>query len=349
MLRETGAQFGAGCGGTSVVTALAAVPELPPRTLSERLSREFGPIGLTLAQRKVSLHSASETLGQPVVTVPLQVGMEACRLQLSASLVDWLQKPLGLAAPLTEEQPLQRSLLLELVMLDVIRLLERHLGKDVRLGDRDGEDLPLSINLSINEREQAHPLRLEVGGATAEAFADFLDSVQPVAPPDLSGTGAAMILQAGTQELTTEEIASLRPGDVVMFETGAAHAVLNGRLAASVRRLADRLELAGPFSPLGERARSVSAPSADIGQENEVEHFRTVTFEFGRLSMTLGEIDRLKPGSRLPFAYSGDDGVDFVVDDRRVGRGELVTIGTGHGVRIVHLFPGEGIEDSHRE
>jgi type III secretion protein Q len=345
MLRDAGFHFGSGCGGTSVVTALAVAPELPPMALSERLSRERAPISLTLSQRKVSLRTRVAPVEDVVVTVPVQVGSQVCRLHLSASLVEWLQKPLGLSGPLAGEKPLQRAVLLELVLLDLIRLIEAHMGKDARLGEGGEGELPFSVSFAIADREQSHPFRLELTESLAEALADYLDRLQPIAPPDLSGVRAAVCVHAGAQQLTVQEIESLRPGDVVMFETNAPSVILDGKLSASVRRLADRIELAGPFAPLPQRAEPASFAASE---EQDGERFRNVGFEFGRLSMTLGEIDRLKPGSRLPFAYGGEDGVDVVVDDRRIGRGELVTVGAGHGVRIIHLLPAEGIQDNQR-
>jgi type III secretion protein Q len=349
MLRDTGVHFGSGCGGTSVVTALAVAPELPPMELSERLLRERAPIPLTVSQRKVSLRALAVSLEDTAITVVVQVGQEACLLHLSSSLVDWLQKPLGLSGRLIDEKPLQRAMLLELVALDLVRPIEAHLGREIRLGgDREG-DLLFSIDFSIADREQSHPFRLELTHGLAETVADFLDRLQPVAPPDLSGVSASASLRAGCQELSVEEIESLRPGDIVMLDSGAPSMVLDGKLSATVRRLADRIELAGPFAPIADRADPVSLHAIDGGSDGDGDRFRSVGFEFGRLSMTLGEIDRLKPGSRLPFAYAGEGGVDIVVDERRVGRGELVTIGAGNGVRIIHLLPAQGIEDSHRE
>lgn len=349
MLRDTGVHFGSGCGGTSVVTALAVAPELPPMGLAERLARTRAPISLTVSQRKASLRLPSAPLAEAAISVGVQVGQEACRLHLSSSLLEWLQKPLGLSGRLIDEKPLQRAMLLELVALDLVRPMEAQLGQDIRLVGDGGGDLPFSVDLAVADREQLHPFRLELPRALAEALADFLDRLQPMDPPDLSGVSASASLRAGCQELTVQEIESLRPGDVVILDNGMASIVLDGKLSASVRRLADRIELAGAFAPIADRAQPASLQAIDGGSNENDDRFRSVGFEFGRLSMTLGEIDRLKPGSRLPFAYAGEDGVDIVVDDRRVGRGELVTIGTGNGVRIVHLLPGEGIEDSHRE
>ena len=43
----------------------------------------------------------------------------------------------------------------------------------------------------------------------------------------------------------------------------------------------------------------------------------------------------MAPGTLLPLASSGQDEVDLMVNGRRIGRGELVRIGDGLGVRLL--------------
>jgi flagellar motor switch protein FliN/FliY len=62
-----------------------------------------------------------------------------------------------------------------------------------------------------------------------------------------------------------------------------------------------------------------------------------LTVEAGRLRMSVEELMKLTPGTLLPFKAHPEQGVDLVVNGKRVGRGELVKIGDALGVRILQL------------
>jgi len=66
-----------------------------------------------------------------------------------------------------------------------------------------------------------------------------------------------------------------------------------------------------------------------------------VVFEMGRLEMSLSEVRQLAPGMTLPLARPLDDVVDIVVNGRRIGRGSLVRVGDGLGVRVSRLHHDE--------
>jgi len=66
-----------------------------------------------------------------------------------------------------------------------------------------------------------------------------------------------------------------------------------------------------------------------------------VVFEMGRLEMSLSEVRQLAPGMTLPLARPLDDVVDIVVNGRRIGRGSLVRVGDGLGVRVTRLHHDE--------
>lgn len=62
-----------------------------------------------------------------------------------------------------------------------------------------------------------------------------------------------------------------------------------------------------------------------------------LTVEVARLRMTVKEIMELAPGNLLELDVPVADGVDLVVEGKRVGRGELVKVGEMLGVRILEL------------
>jgi type III secretion protein Q len=337
MLRDTGAHFGLGCGGASVAEVLAVLPEPPPVSLAERLSRPRGPVTAMLAGRKIELHPVVDHADDKPVVMSFRIGADACRLCLSAGLIDWLARPLGLEGALIDEEPLQRAVLLELASLDFIRQIEAHVGDDIRLGEGDAAQTLHALDMAIGSDGAMLPLRIELTERHAEKLADFLDRLQPPAPADLSGIAVELVIEAGSQDLSISELEGLAPGDVVMLTHHRPVVVVNGSLVAAVRRKADGVELDGAFYPLTRRAMVGSL--ADIQSGRETRHLVHMIAETGRVTTTIGALDALKPGEALPLSCFDGTGVDLVVDNRRFGRGELIMIGAGLGVRIVSLFP----------
>lgn len=62
-----------------------------------------------------------------------------------------------------------------------------------------------------------------------------------------------------------------------------------------------------------------------------------VVFEMGRLEMSVGEVRQLAPGVMLPLAKPLEEILDIVVNGKRIGRGSLVRVGDGLGVRVTRL------------
>jgi type III secretion protein Q len=62
-----------------------------------------------------------------------------------------------------------------------------------------------------------------------------------------------------------------------------------------------------------------------------------VVLEFGRITMSVGELRQLAPGVILPVTLNADDAIDVIANGKRIGRGSLVRVGDGLGVRISRL------------
>lgn len=337
MLRDAGAHFGLGCGGASVADMLVIRTEPTLLALSERLMRMHQPVEIVLAGRKTNLHALADRARDEFVVMPLRIGAAGARLHLSAGLIDWLAQPLGLEGALIDEEPLQRALLLELVSLDFIRQLETHVDADIRFGEY-GEEEPLhALDMALEADGAILPLRIELTERHAEKLADLLDRLQPPEPADHSDLAVDLVVEAGSQDLSIEELHSLRPGDVVMLASHRPVAVAGGKIVAPVRRQADGVELDGPFYPRSSRPSAGSR--ADIQSGSDARHLVHLIAETARVTTTVGVIDTLKPRQALPLSCFDETGVDLVVDSRRFGRGEMVMIGAGLGVRIVSLLP----------
>ncbi|MCP5507017.1 MAG: type III secretion system cytoplasmic ring protein SctQ [Chlamydiales bacterium] len=78
---------------------------------------------------------------------------------------------------------------------------------------------------------------------------------------------------------------------------------------------------------------TATAPSA---QEmiNPEEFPLTINVEIGRLQVTLKKLMELQPGNMIELSARPEDGVDLIVNGKRIARGELLRIGDTLGVRI---------------
>lgn len=62
-----------------------------------------------------------------------------------------------------------------------------------------------------------------------------------------------------------------------------------------------------------------------------------LTIEVGRVGMNLSDLMNLAPGNVIDIKVEPERGVDLVVNGKKVGRGELVKLGSVLGVRILEL------------
>lgn len=63
----------------------------------------------------------------------------------------------------------------------------------------------------------------------------------------------------------------------------------------------------------------------------------TVAVEVARFEMTVEKLMQLQPGNLLSLNIHPEDGVDLIVNGRRVGRGELLLMGESLGVRVTEV------------
>lgn len=141
-------------------------------------------------------------------------------------------------------------------------------------------------------------------------------------PPAVAAWKADGWLSSGEAALSGDEIASLAPGDVVLLDenpSGRAEIRLPGL------RLRGR-EAEGTFQ-LEEMAMTDAAAALPV----------TLAVEVARVSLTLGELARLEPGSAFPLPAPRDGRVVLRLGERPVARGQLVEIEGALGVRLESL------------
>ena len=85
--------------------------------------------------------------------------------------------------------------------------------------------------------------------------------------------------------------------------------------------------------PGAEKSISDEKPISLVAEELPVH----LTVEVGRFRITAAELMKLAPGNLLDLNVTPEQGVDLVVNGKKVGRGELVRMGDVLGVRILSI------------
>lgn len=62
-----------------------------------------------------------------------------------------------------------------------------------------------------------------------------------------------------------------------------------------------------------------------------------LVFELGRLEIPLGELGTIAPGHVFALGRDERQPIDLLVGGRRIGRGEIVSLGGALGVRVLSL------------
>lgn len=333
---------------SSYIDDLAEIPTTRV-SLDNRLYRKRAPITLTVADRPLQLqaslgaNTAADTLSLAVrldgASARLRLSSDACELLANASGIDWLA-----AAPSV------RGLLFEVVLLPAIEALESRLGMTIRF-ELDAPTVAVmetvAIGFTVRDGSPAAPARLwlDCEAWVATRLADALSDV-----PDACVLPAALPLMAsaevGWQHLTVADLRSLRPGDVVMLERPAGTYQLNlSQRYRATCAIAEpgRLRLTSALLPLS-RSEELPMP-ASLEPKGQKEPFDDVPVrlvcEIGRVEIPLGDLKALGEGSVLAIGGDVSEPVRLVANGQCVGRGELVKLGSGLGVRVTSFASDE--------
>lgn len=182
-------------------------------------------------------------------------------------------------------------------------------------------------------------VRLVVPALAVERACVGLDeTLQGAVEPPVAAARIAARIMVGRSPLSLGDLASLAPGDVVVFEgTRSEGGVVTGPSRIEARTF----ELHGALSTTGftfTRAITRANPQepampnvADPSLPVEVE------IELTRLQLPVAELATLKPGAVLPLHISASQPVMLRIGDRAIARAELVEIDGELGARIVAL------------
>lgn len=307
-------------------------------TLHNELHRRRRPWQGQCGGQAVSVQWAADP--QPLVAprdVVLLVGHAPVRLRLPTAVVEQLLVPLGLPFDAQSLGALSRSLLLELAVLELIEQLEPLLGQPLLLLDITEDPRPYAVRLALTVQVAGlAPMaaQLDLSEQAAALLARLIQEHGQPEPDPLPGLHQTVAVVAGRQSLSLGELRSLQPGDVVMLEPGAGLWLeLAGRLHARCLRDGTSLqvqeELKVPPLELENTMSDIDAAAAldDLPLK--------LVCQVGNLELTLAQLRELGAGSLLQLNTPTVDGVDLMVNGRRVGQGQLVKIGDGLGVRLL--------------
>ena len=248
------------------------------------------------------------------------------------------------------------ALLVEAALADEIKAIEARLGLSLglRIGGAPGNATWLGGEIVRSGARYDFALGLD--SPALERLARLCRTL-PVAE-DRRAWPIAWRAEVGSVRLTIAQLASLRSGDALLpdrpISTRDARIVVAGRLAAPARVASDgrAATLLDACHVVESEARGGDTMTDDdnalngdpvgtgeAGSLDEIE--LDVVFELGRGTVALGDLRGIGPGHVLALdGRGGIEAVDIVVNGRRIGTGEAVSIGERTGVRITRLFEG---------
>lgn len=345
----------------AVEAAIAVVPlwrELPICDPAAVAALQGGvalsPLVFSLFDESITfnLREVQQTPPADACCVALEVDGAYGRLFVDAKWLDSACLRAGVSRPRQipwpEIAPPLRVLLLSWAMANVLSRLKAVCGHDFVPSPKDGHQNAAAglrrVAMFPDGAEQAQDalIWLDLPDATVsrlpreQAHEEIWQRVPILAA-----------LQAGRQMLSLVQLASLRPGDVVLLNRplDGLHLAVAPSLLADVREQDDGYVIGSAWYiderrevPVQEiNAETESVPSVMLDQLTV-----PVVCEVGRLTMSMVDLKALKPGSVLSMSRRADQAVDLMVNGQKIGQGELVRLDDVLGVRVTRLADSNG-------
>lgn len=311
-------------------------------TLHNRLQRRRESSQLECAGHAFSVHWASaQPSPQSAIDVALQVGETALMLNLPTQVWQTLGLP---DCTVNNPQSLACSMLLEWALLPLIERVEALAALPVRVIEpADFTAPPLTLNTTLTVQiGQAQPvaLSLHMNRASAKLVADLLDRHATPASAEPPLLHLPLAVERGEAWLNISELRSLNPGDVVMLEQwpdGQVRLVLEAHLQARAERDGNTLKLLEqPIAMNLMKEHPMTATADGQGRDSTLDELPLkLVCQVGSVEMSLAQLRELGAGSLVQLTPQLHDGVDLMVNGRRIGQGQLVKIGDGLGVRLL--------------
>ncbi|MDX0001145.1 YscQ/HrcQ family type III secretion apparatus protein [Sinorhizobium meliloti] len=271
------------------------------------------------------------------------IGASAGRLMIPAVALDELAPALGVRAKISTLTPAQRNILLEETLSHHLKTLENLVGEPVRLGSLEiPTDNPINLSWMMEFGGLPHYAELQLSTGAALKIGRAFDRPTNALNRFTEELVQPIRLCAGTQQLSAGVFESLQVGDVVMCEqphTEPFALVANHMIASLARSDAGYILTSGWRNLITSWEHSFMAKQDASFEEPEplTDLPVQLVFEIGRAEFPLKEIAKMGEGTVLHASPSLSSPVNIMANGRLVGKGELIRIGEGLGVRIVRL------------
>jgi type III secretion protein Q len=231
-------------------------------------------------------------------------------------------------------------LLLETLLAPEIAQLETahpSLAPTLRIGGACPSDFAIGISIA------GMTLRLELGRDAAATLAESLARCERLRArrPDLIMRLHPRIMAAS---VPLAQLARAEPGDVVMARAlpeGEVWIVLGEQFIWPAARERARLTVTGARQSAAAELEAFWMDDEDTVAPQEDSALDSVpvrlSFELGRIEMTLGELETLGPGHVFALGRAEDDAVDILANGKRIGAGRPILIGGAPGVQITRI------------
>lgn len=311
------------------------------------LSREAAVVTNRLVRRRQPIRVGKMLLGfgdvpsvaTDMITFALWLGGQTGRLRTPAELVARLLATLDPAA--RAAQGTAACLLLELALEPALQTLEQRfpdlsLALSADSGERDGG---IAFGLSCAMDGACFITRVELPLAAAAQLAGALDLLQPQRQR-LATLPIPLAIRCGAVTVSLAALRSLRIGDALLPEVlnlGEPLLIAGERFCWHAQRSADALSVITARQILQEASRMSATAITNDDTASLDELPIRLTFEFGRLELTLAELEALGPGHVFALGRNLRGPVDILANGKRFGIGDIVSVGDALGVRITQL------------
>ncbi|UGX88924.1 FliM/FliN family flagellar motor switch protein [Phyllobacterium meliloti] len=275
----------------------------------------------------------------------VSAGIWNFQLNLPGSLVEELMDGLCKPGSFHGLSSLQQAILIEAVLEDLLSPFEAAVLKPIQFvadANLHAADIKLDLNVALSSFEGI--VRLVLNPEASKLISKAWDGLSSQAPLDLKDLPVPIQLLAGAQTLSVAEISALQPGDTIMSEggiPGELYALCAGQLQARCIQSEQGAVLTSGWS-----TATISRPEGNeifveretAMDEGAIDNLSVrVIFELARTDMSLREVKELAEGSIVPVAAISEGAVSILANGSKIGRGDIVRLGEGLGVRILQL------------